>query len=477
MKEEHEHFVQRFVEELEENNVAIFAGAGLSSSAGYVNWKELIRPLAKELRLDVVQEHDLVGIAQYYFNENGRYRISQQLMDEIASAKSPTENHRILSSLPISTYWTTNYDKLIEKSLEENGKIVDVKYSNNHLSLTKKKRDAVVYKMHGDIDHPDTAVLTKDDYEKYSVRKAPYITALSGDLVSKTFLFLGFSFTDPNLDYIMSRVRAYFEDHLRQHYCIFKKCSKSDYSNEDELKNALVKQNLLIKDLQRFRVKTLLVDDYSEITVILKRIDNLYRRRTIFLSGSASDFGKWAKEDVESFLCKLGAILVERNYKISSGIGLGIGNAFITGAIQSVYSYHNGKVSDYLNMKPFPQFIDDANLRKSTWTKYRREIIGSSGIALFFMGNKFVNNEIVNADGMEEEFDIARELGLQIVPIGCSGYKAKEIWDRVKSHPDNYFELISDEFIQALDDLGREVEKPEHLISKILHFLDLISKE
>jgi hypothetical protein len=48
--------------------------------------------------------------------------------------------------------------------------------------------------MHGDIDRPDEAVVTKDDYEKYSRDREPFITALAGDLVKKTFLFLGFSF-------------------------------------------------------------------------------------------------------------------------------------------------------------------------------------------------------------------------------------------------------------------------------------------
>ncbi|WP_224067488.1 SIR2 family protein [Vibrio penaeicida] len=477
MKKEHELFIQRFVEELEEKNVAVFAGAGLSSSAGYVNWKELIRPLADELELNVDNEYDLVGVAQYYLNENGRYRISQQLMDEIASAKNPTNNHNILARLPIRTYWTTNYDKLIEKSLESNGKIVDVKYTNNHLALTKKRRDAVIYKMHGDIDHPDTAILTKDDYEKYSVKNAPYITALSGDLVSKTFLFLGFSFTDPNLDYIMSRVRAYFEDHQRQHYCIFKECSVNDFENVEEFQNAVIKQKLLVKDLQRFRVKTLLVEKYEDITLILKKIDNLYRRKTVFLSGSAHEFGEWKKEDVESFLCKLGSVLIEKNYKLSSGIGLGIGNAFITGAIQSVYSYHNGKVDEYINMKPFPQYIEDESLRKQTWKKYRYEIVGSAGIALFFMGNKLVNGAISVADGMEEEFQIARELGLIVIPIGCSGYKSKELWERVNGDINKYFQERSSDFIDALATLGEPVEKPEQLISKVVRVLDLISKE
>jgi hypothetical protein len=477
MTKEQEQFIQRFLSELEEDNVAIFAGAGMSCSAGYVNWRELLRPLAKELNLDIDNEQDLVGVAQFYLNENGRNRISQQLIDEIATAKKPTENHSILARLPIRTYWTTNYDKLIERSLEEQGKVVDVKYTNNHLAVTKKKRDAIIYKMHGDIEHADSAVITKDDYERYPLLKKPYITALSGDLVSKTFLFLGFSFTDPNLDYIMSRVRAYFEEHQRQHYCIFKQCNKDDFPDLPTYENAVIKQGLLIKDLSRFQVKTILVESYSDVTRILRRIERTFRRKTIFLSGSASDFGKFNQADVETFLCQLGKVLIERNYKISSGIGLGIGNAFITGAIQGVYARHNGRINDYLNMKPFPQHIDDITLRNETWSKYRHEIIGSAGIAIFFMGNKLVDGKIVSADGVRKEFEIAHKLGLALIPVGCSGFMAQEIWGEVMSNLPAYYDASNTELISALQKLGESVDKPEQLIEKILTVVDLMSKE
>ena len=55
--------IDRIVKELEENNFAIFAGAGLSSPAGYVNWKELLRPLSQELDFDIDKETDLVSLA------------------------------------------------------------------------------------------------------------------------------------------------------------------------------------------------------------------------------------------------------------------------------------------------------------------------------------------------------------------------------------------------------------------------------
>jgi hypothetical protein len=64
-------------------------------------------------------------------------------------------------------------------------------------------------------------MLTKDDYEQYQVTRGQYTTALSGDLVAKMSLFLGFSFTDPNLAYILS-VRISLHGKPRDHSCIFK---------------------------------------------------------------------------------------------------------------------------------------------------------------------------------------------------------------------------------------------------------------
>jgi hypothetical protein len=65
--------------------------------------------------------------------------------------------------------------------------------------------DVVLYKIHGDISRPHDVVLTKDDYESYYI----FTTVLQDYLVSKTFLFIGFSFDNPNLEYILSRIRIH----------------------------------------------------------------------------------------------------------------------------------------------------------------------------------------------------------------------------------------------------------------------------
>ncbi|MGZ6519262.1 MAG: SIR2 family NAD-dependent protein deacylase, partial [Bacteroidia bacterium] len=206
-----EAFIRDYVNDIAEGNAAIFAGAGMSKAAGYVNWPELLRDIADELNLSVDKEHDLISLAQYHVNERGgKAGIIKKILQEFSEQAEPTDNHTIISRLPIHTYWTTNYDKLIESSLQKELKIVDVKYTQTQLTWAKPKRDVVVYKMHGDVDHPENAILTKQQYESYYKTHEHFITTLSSDLISKTFLFIGFSFTDPNLDYVLSRLNIQF---------------------------------------------------------------------------------------------------------------------------------------------------------------------------------------------------------------------------------------------------------------------------
>lgn len=161
-------FVKKYVEAILKDEAAIFAGAGLSAGSGMVNWKELLRDFASDLDLDIEKETDLISLAQYYKNRfGGRGSINQTLIDSFANESVPNKNHDILASLPIKTFWTTNYDTLIEDSLKKSGKIPDVKHRPDQLTYSKKSRNAVVYKMHGDVSEPNTAVLTKDDYELF----------------------------------------------------------------------------------------------------------------------------------------------------------------------------------------------------------------------------------------------------------------------------------------------------------------------
>lgn len=467
-----ESFINEFLKELEEDNTAIFAGAGLSVASGHVNWAGLVKDFAEELGLDVSKEIDLIALVQYHLNANAnnRHQLNQKIANEFHHGKEPNENHRILAKLPIGTYWTTNYDKLIEKALETQNKIVDIKYVEKHLSTSIHGRKAVVYKMHGDVDHPDDAILSKDDYEKYYKSHPTFLNALAGDLVSKTFLFLGFSFTDPNLEFVLSRIRVTHTNYQRRHYAIFKQVSQEKDESDTDFNYRKVKQELFIQDLLRFNVKVLLVDKYPEITVILKEIENRYKRKTIYISGSAHEYGRWGQSVSENFITSVSKSLVGNGNKIVSGFGLGVGSFVINGVLEEVYMNKKENLDDQLLLRPFPQGESLEHL----WPAYREDMISYSGISVFIYGNKTKDGKVVLADGVRKEFEIAKKQNVLLVPVGATGFMAKELYEEVLADFANYFG--SDKFLDDFKELGDENKSPEELINSLLNFIDRITK-
>lgn len=61
-------FLTTYSEELEADNAAIFAGAGLSRAAGFVDWKLLSEICRNCPRPRHRKEMNLVALAQYYCN-------------------------------------------------------------------------------------------------------------------------------------------------------------------------------------------------------------------------------------------------------------------------------------------------------------------------------------------------------------------------------------------------------------------------
>ena len=477
MKRELLLFVDKYVKSISSENAAIFAGAGLSVASGLVNWKELLRDIATDLNLDIEQEDDLISLAQFYENEKGgRGSINSQLIDEFTKDVSININHEILATLPITSFWTTNYDTLIERSLESYGKTVDTKICSENLAFNKPRRDTVVYKMHGDISLPHDAVLTKDDYDNYNVKRQLFTTALQGDLVSKTFLFIGFSFEDPNLDYILSRIKILLGSNRREHFCFFKNVKRSDYKSDEEYGYSKIKQELKIKDLKRFGIQALLIDEYSEITEVLKLIQTKIKRKSVLISGAAHDYGVLGQIRSEKLIFDLSKKIAENNYKIISGFGLGIGSSVINGVLSFVFQSQKRHLDDYLILRPFPQNISDAGERKNLWNKYRKDMISESGIALFFFGNKIVDGNIIKSDGLLEEFEIAIEQGVKVLPIGLTGYVAEDLWNKVISNVEDYYPDNS-EIIDAITKLGNKSITDLDLINNTIKAINLLQKQ
>jgi len=466
-------FINDFVKDLNSGTASLFAGAGLSIPAGFVNWKNLMTEIATDLGLNIDKESDLVSMAQFHVNENrNRTKINRKILEEFTEDVRETDNHRIVARLPISSIWTTNYDKLLENTFQKEYKVVDVKYTNEQLLTTKPKRDLVIYKMHGDVNHPNSAILTKEQYEQYHQTHEPFINALSGELTTKTFLFIGFSFTDPNLDYVLSRLNFRFRENQRQHYCFVKTpiLGEKDSPDQATLDYNLKKQSLIINDLKRYGIKCLKIESYSIITDILKEIENRYKKKTIFISGSAETYDPFLKEDALGFVHNISKLIIQNDLRIVNGFGWGVGSSVINGALEAIYSNPKRYSESQLILKPFPQFESGGKKLDELWEDYRQKMIAQCGVSIIVFGNKMKDGKIVEAKGVIREFEISAKQGNICIPVGLTGFASKTIYETIKASPESFYETPNEifPFVEKLNDGKLTLNNAEKIINDIL---------
>ena len=439
-----EAFYDDYVKALDEGYAALFAAAGLSRPSGFVDWKGLMREIARELNLDVDLESDLIALAQYHVNTRaGRSHLNRLLIEEFTKDAQITENHQLIAQLPLRTVWTPNYDKLMEQAFQEAHKRPDVKITQENLATTLPKRDVTIYKMHGDISQPQEAVLTKEDYETYNERRALFSDLLKGDLISKTFLFLGFRFTDPNIDYILSRIRTLLGQNQRDHYCIMRRIPKPKEGGKARAKYEYekTKLELRIADLRRYSIRALMIDDYSEITEILQELNRRSHRKDIFVSGSADSYEPMGRDRIEKLARAVGQEFIRQGYNLISGFGMGIGGAVILGAMENLYADERSNLDERVVLRPFPQEPPHGMMQEQFWSKYREEMISNAGFTIFLCGNKLdpSSGQTIIASGALEEFEITKTLRKYPIPVGATGYAARQIWEEVTSSLDRFY--------------------------------------
>lgn len=484
-----EKFIREYGGCLVERTAALFAGAGLSRAAGFVDWKGLMSDIARDLDLKIDRENDLVALAQYHTNERqgNRAEINDLLIRQFTQSAEETDNHKLVARLPIHTVWTTNYDTLLEDSFRKQDKTVDVKVDPVQLAVHKPGTDVTVFKMHGDVSSPQHAVLTKDDYETYAESRELFTIRLKGDLVTQTFLFLGFSFTDPNIDFVLSRIRGLLGQNTPTHYCIMRRPEKpKDPTGEKQADYEYERRKLALRvsDLQRYGIQTVLIDEYSEITAILHELNRRAFLKNIFVSGSAA-------EGQDTFdlarLCRLtrllGKEIIRRGYNLVSGYGAGIGSELIVGALDAADTKFS-TLHDRLILRPFPRSLEAARKPK-VYREWREAMLALSGISIFIAGNRRDRDtgQITRGEGVMQEFEIGTTAPLNNfpIPIGATGYAAREIWDTVVQNPSLYYgnidvkaplqalgdkNITDDQIVKAIFDIVTRCVKAEGFVIK-----------
>jgi len=186
------------------------------------------------------------------------------------------------------------------------------------------------------------------------------------------------------------------------------------------------------------------------------------KRKTVFISGSAYEYGKFGDEG-RDFIRALTRTLLQNGFKIISGFGNGVGNHVLEGALDEIYLGQKEKLTDQLRIFPFPLMN---GLTDSIHKSYRDDIISQAGTAIFLFGNKLEDIAVRHADGMKKEFDIARSYQALLIPVGASGYISEQLWRDLLAEYDNYFD--SREKFGWYERLGDPSARPDQLIDAIL---------
>lgn len=225
-------------------------------------------------------------------------------------------------------------------------------------------------------------------------------------------------------------------------------------------------------DLKRFGVQTLLVDDYAEVTEILKELKRRTHRKDVFVSGSAHQYEPLGRERIDNICRLLGHELIKRGYNLISGFGLGIGSAMISGALETAYSDQRIKVNDRVLLRPFPQVAPLGMTKDEFNYKHRQEMISNAGFAVFLCGNKFDldGRTVANANGVIEEFQIAKNLGKYPIPIGASGHAAKLIWDEVLNNLAGFYPGL--QLRPYFETLGDPQKTDQELVEAVFSVID-----
>jgi tetratricopeptide (TPR) repeat protein len=247
---------------IREQKVIPFVGAGVSKDVKYkngekafVNWKELLEILNQKVN----DENKRNGIEYFLKSKDIDYL---QIADMIEKELSPNEFNKALkkifdidfndvdtSTLELAkTIWeldckliiTTNYDKVLEISLDTTPEIWDIESAHEQgSSLRDGIIKSTIWHLHGHIDNINNTILTSQKYnELYTTdstnsRYKSALETLRTTINTKSLLFIGFSLDDEFVVKQLNRTIEIFGGNSHEHYVICKQGSNPNTLNNN----------------------------------------------------------------------------------------------------------------------------------------------------------------------------------------------------------------------------------------------------
>jgi len=402
---------------------SLFVGAGLSAAAGLPTWSDLLGPLAAEIGV-AGEFADLPLLAEYY-EQNGpgrRPALENHLRNVLSAYRTPAESHHLIAKLPIDEIWTTNFDSLLESAAPDASVAA---HDNDALDIGTGRR--TIIKMHGSLslDTPSVwmapPVITRSDFEQYEDTHPRMWALLRASYLTRTMLFLGFSFADPNIDVLLRLARRYGTTAADRHLTALRRPADPAGIQLHELR---------VRDLENSGVHVCEISDFSELTPMLHAITTRTRPERLFVSGSGD------KSQLKPWYDKLAVALTARpaSWQLASlggSAGWGV-TSRLAELLRANGRYTPDRFRIYFRKNPGEDTpLMDAHFGTAIFTDLEREeLVGS------VLDTCRALLVVCGGSGTSEEVRWALERGVSVVPLASSGATARAVWDSSTTPPD-----------------------------------------
>jgi hypothetical protein len=187
--------------------LAVFVGAGVSAAAGLPTWEQLLDELAGRSGLADPLRAGLARLpaqdaAALLARELGRERLECFVEDRFGPGRYALA-HALIADLPVQEFVTTNYDPLVELAADDIGRELSVLPFDD-----AEPGRPWLLKLHGDAAHPESIVLTREEYLRFGDSRAALAGVLHSLLLTRHVLFVGTSMQDDDLIRIAHQVRT-----------------------------------------------------------------------------------------------------------------------------------------------------------------------------------------------------------------------------------------------------------------------------
>lgn len=222
------------LEDFVENKVIPFVGAGFSKNAILPNglaapdWNELGKKVADYIPdYEYANAIDALSLFETHFSRVKLMELLSKMLH--VNELKPGDAHRSFCNVFFDTICTTNFDFLLEHTLQETRRPHSIIVSEDRLPIDMQEKTKLI-KLHGDFNHPERMVITERDFDVFLERNKVLATYISNLFITKTLLLVGYSFEDIDIRNVWQIINSRLGQLHRPAYAVMVDASSIEIS-------------------------------------------------------------------------------------------------------------------------------------------------------------------------------------------------------------------------------------------------------